>query len=139
MRRDRRSDCPISFSLELFGDRWSLLILRDILFRDRKYYGDFLEGPEGISTSVLADRLERLERAGLLTKHRDPADRKRFEYRITPKGLDLIPVLLEMIVWGTTHDPSTGAPPALVRRIREDREAVVAEVRSRFEPGAEAT
>ena len=136
MRKERRSGCPISFSLDLFGDRWSLLILRDLVFGGRVYYSDFLEAGEGISTNVLADRLVRLERAGLIDRDRDPRDRKRYRYRLTAKGMDTIPVLLELIVWGGTHDPDTAAPGEFIERVRTDREAMLEEIRSRLERGS---
>jgi DNA-binding HxlR family transcriptional regulator len=132
MKKGRRSGCPISVSLELFGDRWSLLVLRDILFGSRRYYGEFLDAGEGISTNILAERLERLEAAGLLTRTRDPADRKRHEYGLTEKGLDTLPILIEMILWGAMHDPETAAPPEFLRRIRTDREGLIEEIRSRW-------
>jgi len=131
MKKGRRSGCPISVSLELFGDRWSLLVLRDILFGSRRYYGEFLDAGEGISTNILADRLERLQAAGLITRTRDPGDRKRYEYGLTEKGLDTLPILIEMILWGAMHDPETAAPPELLRRIRADRDGLIEEIRAR--------
>lgn len=133
--RPRRSRCPIAFSLDLFGDRWSLLILRDIAFGSRHYYREFLRSGEGIATNVLADRLARLEGAGILNKARDRHDRKQFRYTLTDKGLALVPVLLEMIVWGADHDPSTAISKSHVDRIRKDRDAVIEEIRRRHREG----
>lgn len=127
----RRSACPISFSLDLFGDRWSLLVLRDLVFLGVRHYRQFLESGEGIATNVLAERLRRLERAGLIAKRRDPEDRKRYVYTMTPKGLDTIPILLELIVWGARYDPHTGAPAEFVERYRRDPKGMVAELRRR--------
>ncbi len=126
----RRSNCPISFTLDLFGDRWSLLVLRDLVFRGARHYQDLLGAGEGIATNVLAERLLRLERAGLIAKARDPQNRRRFLDSMTPKGLDTLPILLEMILWGAKYDPLTAAPPAFVKRAREDREGILAELRS---------
>ncbi|HZL85319.1 MAG TPA: helix-turn-helix domain-containing protein [Candidatus Krumholzibacteria bacterium] len=133
MTTRRRSNCPISFTLDLIGDRWSLLILRDLVFGRARFYRQLLESGEGIATNVLAERLRRLERVGLLSKRRDPDDRKRFIYSLTPKGLDTLPILLEMILWGAKYDPRTAAPPEFVARLRKDRERVLAEVRARAE------
>ena len=82
--------CPIRYGLGLFGDRWSLLIIRDLMFKGRCHYGEFLSAGEGISTNILAERLERLETSGIVTKSRDPLHGKKFVYRLTDKGLDLI-------------------------------------------------
>ncbi len=133
MTSRRRSNCPISFTLDLIGDRWSLLILRDLVFGRARFYRQLLESGEGIATNVLAERLRRLERAGLVSKRRDPDDRKRFVYSLTSKGLDTLPILLEMILWGDKYDPRTAAPPEFVARLRKDRERALAEVRARAE------
>lgn len=135
MRKDRRSPCPIAFSLDLFGDRWTLLILRDMVFGHRHYYREFLEAGEGISTNILADRLSRLVAEGMVEKARDPEDRKQFRYTLTDKGLDLLPVLLEMIAWGSRNDPDTGATGSFPDRIRDERPAVIEEIRRLHRPG----
>ncbi len=132
MKRQRRSVCPIAFSLDLFGDRWSLLVLRDMVFGKRRHFHEFLESGEGIATNVLADRLNRLERAGVVEKTPDPADRRRRIYTLTEAGLDLVPVLLELVVWGARHDPATPVTEDFLRRVREDREAVVRDFRQRL-------
>ena len=131
MERDRRSGCPIAYSLDVFGDRWTLLILREMVFGEKRYYRDFLEAGEGIATNVLADRLNRLEEAALIGKRRDPEDGKRNLYTLTEKGLDTLPILLEMIVWGATYDPESAAPSTFVERLERDREGVLAELRAR--------
>ena len=131
MTRDRRSGCPISYSLDLFGDRWTLLILRDMVLGGKRYYRDFLAAPERIATNVLAERLARLERAGLIDKRRDPEDRKRNLYTLTEAGLDTIPILLEVIVWGATHDADTAAPRQFIERALSDRDEMIAELRSK--------
>jgi DNA-binding HxlR family transcriptional regulator len=131
MERDRRSGCPVAYALDLFGDRWTLLILRDMVFGAKRYYRDFLEAGEGIATNVLADRLNRLEQAALVDKRRDPQDGKRYVYSLTEKGLDTLPILLEMITWGATHDPESAAPASFTDRLKSDREGVLAELRER--------
>jgi len=127
---ERRSDCPLNATLEVLGDRWSLLIVRDLLFKERTTYKDFLAGGEGIATNVLADRLKRLEAAGVIEKGRDAADARRLVYRLTTKGFSLAPVLVEMIVWGARHY-RTAAPPATIREMTEHRERFLADIRSR--------
>ena len=133
MNNERRSLCPIAYSLDLFGDRWTLLILRDMVFGRKRHYREFQEAGEGIATNILANRLERLESAGLVTKERDPEDAKRYLYTLTSKGLDIIPVLLELIAWGALHDPETPVSPAFLKRIQSDRSGLVDELRARLE------
>ncbi len=126
----RRSDCPLNATLEVFGDRWSLLIVRDLLFKGRTAYKDFLAGGEGIATNVLADRLRRLAVEGVIEKGRDPVDARRLVYRLTTKGLALAPMLVEMIVWGARHY-QTAAPPATIREMTDHRERFLTDIRSR--------
>lgn len=115
------------------GDRWSLLIVRDLIFKGRTTYKDFLAGGEGIATNVLADRLRRLEAEGVIEKGRDAADARRLVYRLTAKGLALAPVLVEMIVWGAGHY-QTAAPRATIREMTQHRERFLAEVSRRRPP-----
>ncbi len=127
----RRSYCPLSVALELFGDRWSLLIVRDLMFKGRTTFKEFQEAEEGIATNILTDRLQRLEANGIVVKQRDLSDARKVIYRLTEKGIDLAPVLVEMIVWGASNG-KTNAPPAVIRRMREDREQFLAEIRTRW-------
>lgn len=124
----RRSDCPISFALDIFGDKWSLLIIRDLMFRGKKTYGEFLHSGEKIATNILADRLSLLECAGLIIGKNDPENKTRFLYTLTDKGIDLVPVLLEIVSWSARYDKNTGAPKEFVARIRNDRENLINEV-----------
>lgn len=129
--RQRRSGCPISIALELLGDAWSLLIVRDLMFKERRTFNDFLTGGEGIASNILADRLRKLEDANIIEKRRDPQDARRFLYRLSSKGIDLAPVLVELVIWSARHE-ETDAPPAVVRRMRSDRETFVADVWRRW-------
>ena len=131
----RRSGCPISVALDLLGDRWTLLVIRDLVFLDKRRFSEFAASPEGIATNVLTDRLQSLEEAGIVERRRDPDDGRRVLYRLTQKGLGLIPTLVELARWGAQHDPDTAAPPALLRRIRRDREGLIAELRARHLDG----
>lgn len=117
-----RSTCPISMALELIGDPWSLLVVRDLMFKGRHRYKDFLEAEEGIASNVLADRLQRLEAAGILERSADPDDGRRTIYALTRKGIELSPVLVDLVIWSAKHH-ETGAPNAMVRLMREQRDA----------------
>ena len=107
MRNNPRSHCPVSLALEAVGDKWSLLILRDLIMRGKRRYQELLDSGEGISTNILADRLVRLERLGLIRKSDDPDDKRLVRYFPTRKGLDLLPVILEMARWSFKYDPYT--------------------------------
>jgi len=96
------------------------LIVRDLIFKGKRYYGEFLESGEEIATNVLADRLSRLESEGIVSKRVDPKDQKKYLYRLTNKGEDLLPVLLEMILWGATYDQKTAAPKSFIDRLKSD-------------------
>lgn len=128
----RRSGCPVSIALEIFGDRWSLLIVRDLMVRGFRNFKDFQESGEGIATNILADRLRKLADAGILANSPDPEDARRVQYRLTQKGIDLAPVVLEMLVWGAKHE-ETGAPCAVIAHMAQDRESLLAEVRLRWQ------
>ena len=127
--RRRRSDCPVHFGLEIFGDQWSLLILRDLMFKGRTTYSEFLRAEEGIATNVLADRLLRLEQDGIVSSERDERTGRSLRYRLTPKGVDLLPVLLDIIAWSATYDPHTAAEAEFVERLRSDRSELEADIR----------
>jgi DNA-binding HxlR family transcriptional regulator len=118
--RSRRSDCPISVTLELLGDRWSLLIVRDLVFKGFRTFQDFADAGERIASNVLADRLTRLEAAGIVSRRPHPDDRRRVIYRLTEKGIDLAPLLVEIVLWAARHE-ETAAPPATVREMRMRR------------------
>jgi len=125
-RTSRRSDCPINFALQTFGDGWSLLVIRDLMFTDRRTYTDFLGAEEGIATNVLADRLKQLQALGLIRRW---GTGRGATYALTEKGLDLLPAMLELVSWSARHDRHTAAPPDFVARIRRDREAVATALR----------
>ncbi|GHO97942.1 hypothetical protein KSF_079900 [Reticulibacter mediterranei] len=131
----RRSDCPINFALETFGDTWSLLIIRDIVYFGKQTYGEFLASEEGIATNILANRLARLEQQGILTKLPHPTDVRKERYVLTEKGLDLIPVLVEIANWSAEHDPQTGAPPAWIALMKAEREKMIQLIRETVRNG----
>ena len=126
----RRSGCPLNASVEILGDRWSLLIIRDMMLRGFRSYKEFLESYERIATNILADRLRKLVAHGIITTEQDPSDGRKLIYSLTTKGIDLAPVLTEMVLWAAGHE-DTGNQ-ALVRLIQKDKEKFLAEVRQRW-------
>jgi DNA-binding HxlR family transcriptional regulator len=126
----RRSNRPVSVSLEILGDRWSLVVVRDLLVRGYRTFADFQHSGEGIATNVLSSRLRRLQVKGIIAAERHPGDARRVDYRLTDKGIDLAPVVLELLVWGARHE-RTGASSAVIDRMANGRESVLAEVRRR--------
>jgi DNA-binding HxlR family transcriptional regulator len=125
-----RSGCPLNASVEILGDRWSLLIIRDMMLRGFRSYKQFLESYEGIATNILADRLRKLIAHGIITTKRDPSDGRKTIYSLTPKGIDLGPVLTEMVLWAAAHEDTENQ--ALVQRIQKDKQQFLAEVRQRW-------
>ncbi|HUM06341.1 MAG TPA: helix-turn-helix domain-containing protein [Terriglobales bacterium] len=130
----RRSGCPLNASVEMLGDRWSLLMIRDMMLRGSRTFKEFLASWEGIATNILADRLRRLEAYGIIEAQPDPKDGRKLIYLLTPKGIDLAPVLTEMVLWAARYE-DTGNEP-LVREILHDRRAFLARVRQRWEQNA---
>ena len=113
----RRSACPVAGTLDVLGDRWSLLVVRDLL-RGKRRYAEFLESSEQIPTNILAERLKRLVAHGIVESHRYSAHPPRMEYVLTQKGEDLRPVLRSMLEWGLQHVPGTRRPTPLAREIQ---------------------
>ena len=127
----RRSGCPLNASVEMLGDRWSLLIIRDMMLRGSRTFKEFLNSHERIATNILADRLRRLEEYGIIVAHPDPEDGRKQIYLLTQKGVDLAPVMTEMVLWAAAHE-DTGNQP-LVKLIQKDKEKFLAEIRARVQ------
>jgi DNA-binding HxlR family transcriptional regulator len=125
-----RSHCPISYSLDFIGDRWTLIVLRDLILGRKRYYKEFLDSREKIATNILASRLKQLEAAGFVTRAEDPQHARRIVYTPTEKALDLLPAMLELVRWGAKYDAKSDAPAHMVKGIAKDRDGFVAEVRS---------
>ncbi|KPK65026.1 MAG: hypothetical protein AMS21_05865 [Gemmatimonas sp. SG8_38_2] len=125
-RTDRRSDCPVNFAVQLLGDSWSLLVVRDLMFKGKRTYAEFAQSEERISTNILADRLRSLVEAGLVRKQ---GRGRGTRYSLTEKGIDLLPVLVDMILWSARHDPATATPAEFVDRATNDREGLLADLR----------
>ena len=132
MLKSTRSECPVSFALDLFGDKWSLLIVRDLFLKGRQRYQDLLNSGERIATNILADRLARLEKNGLIRKSGDPANKKQSFYSLTGKGTDLSAVLLEMVIWGLKYSPDPARRRAFLKRMRSDEPGVRKEIEWRL-------
>lgn len=123
----RRSGCPLNASVEILGDRWSLLIVRDMMLRNFRSYKEFLESHEKIATNILADRLRTLEAHGIISTERDPSDGRKVIYTLTAKGIDLAPVLTEMVLWAAGHEETENQE--LVRRMKKDKAQFLTEIR----------
>jgi DNA-binding HxlR family transcriptional regulator len=129
-----RSGCPISIALELFGDPWSLLIVRDLMFKGLRTFKEFQAAGEGVATNILSDRLARLEEAGILSQTRDPSDARRVLYGLTRKGADLAPILVELVLWSARYE-KTEAPPKIVHEMRTRRPQVIARLQREWKRG----
>lgn len=121
----QRSTCPVSTSLDVLGDKWTLLILRDMVFAGKSTYGEFRQSAEKVATNVLADRLAVLEAHGLVTKAVAADKKSKFTYRLTEKGVDTIPIIVELVRWGSQHCP-TAVDPNLLAELQAGKDAAVA-------------
>ena len=120
-----RSSCPISTALDIFGDKWTLLIIRDMVFKEKNTYGDFLNSEEMIATNILADRLSMLECADIITKHQHPESRAKVLYKLTSKGIDLIPALVEVITWSEKYHDVHPYAKEFVKQVKKDKTGVI--------------
>lgn len=130
---NRRSGCPLNASVEMLGDRWSLLILRDMMLRGFRTYNQFLQSYEGIATNILADRLKKLIAYDIVTTQKDPTDGRKRIYVLTRKGIDLAPVLTEMVLWAARYERTEN--PQLIRLIQKDKKKFLATARQRWQAG----
>jgi DNA-binding HxlR family transcriptional regulator len=122
----------VSISLEILGDRWTLLVIRDLMVRGYRTFKDFQGSSEGIASNILADRLRKLQAAKLVETEADESDGRRVNYRLTEKGIDLAPLLMDLLIWGARHE-KTGAPAGLADKMETQREQFLAEVRRRWQ------
>lgn len=120
----QRSSCPVSASLDLLGDKWTLLILRDMVFAGKSTYGQFLQSEEKMATNILADRLSVLESHSIVTKAVASDKKSKFTYRLTEKGIDIVPIIVELVLWGSKHC-RTEISPGLLEELRTMKEAAV--------------
>ena len=123
-----RSDCPIANALDYIGDKWSLLILRDISLFNIRTYSAMQESKEHIATNILADRLNKLEESGIIFKEKHPNDKRKNLFYLTEKGFDLIPILLEMIIWSKKYNPETYTPDDFLFAATSNRETLIKQI-----------
>ena len=128
----RRSTCPISSTLDILGDKWTLLIIRDLMFKGKRTYGEFLQSEEKIATNILADRLLILEKNGIVEKRVFPGNKAKNLYQLTPKGIDLMPILFEIILWGDEYFEIPESVHRLAGEIRKDRNGMIKEISKRL-------
>lgn len=128
----RKSDCPINFALELFGDRWTFLIVRDMMFKGKHYYSEFLQSEEKIATNILADRLSLLAQSEIVIKSTDPNNKSKHIYKLSKKGIDLLPALVEVIMWSSRYDKNSAVDTRFVRSVKRDKEGLIKEISSRL-------
>ncbi len=121
----RRSVCPTCYALDIFGDKWTLLIVRDLMFKGKTRYSDFLNSEERIATNILADRLDKLVTCGVIEKRPDPVHSRASVFALTQKGRDLLPLMIEITLWSAKYDPKSDAPAILIRRAKTDRQALL--------------
>lgn len=125
--------CPVAFSLDTFGDKWSLLILRDLLFADKRHFREFLQSREGIASNILADRLERFIKAGLVTKTVDPKNKSAAIYTPTKKALELIPIIFSIMHWGLKYNPDTEMQSVpFMKELQTDEKGLEQKILSNF-------
>ena len=118
---EKRSDCPISSSLDIFGDKWSLLIVRDLMLHKSRTYGDFTKSAEKIATNILANRLQLLEDNGIITKLPYPGNKVKGLYRLSPKGVDLIPALIEIALWGEKYMANVDEGSPFLKEVKKNK------------------
>ncbi|MDP4203513.1 MAG: helix-turn-helix domain-containing protein [Bacteroidota bacterium] len=121
----KRSDCPISCSLEIWGDKWSLLIVRDLMFAKQCTYGDFLKSDEKIATNILASRLQTLEENGIITKSVHPDSKAKVLYKLTQKGIDLLPLMIEINLWAEKYYDLPADRKAMLKEVKKDKEKFI--------------
>ena len=128
---EKRSECPISFSLDLLGDKWTLLILRDLALADKHFFKDFLDAGEGIATNVLSDRLKMLDDYGIIKSKPYERNKTMKYYSLTEKGAELIPLMIELWIWGAKHDPNTTVSKEIFDKKMSNKDQIIQDYRSK--------
>jgi DNA-binding HxlR family transcriptional regulator len=124
-KNKKRSDCPISCSLDIWGDKWSLLIIRNLMFHNINTYGEFLKAPEKIATNILADRLVSLEKSGLISKREHPESRAKIFYHLTPMGIDLLPVMMEISIWAEKYFEISAMSREMISQVKKNKKNLI--------------
>jgi len=127
-----RSHCPVNYALEHFGDKWSLLIIRDLMFKGKRHYNEFFESEEKVSTSVLGDRLKSLEKDGIISKSEDGVKKSRIRYSLTEKGIGLLPMMVEIILWSGYFDKNTAAGRDFLRKAKNKKTELLVELNKKL-------
>ncbi len=125
-----RSQCPISLALDVIGDRWSLLIVRDLMFAGKRHYRELLRSDEGISSNILAERLARLVDAGILSRTGDPTHKQKAIYSLTPMGIDLLPTVAQLGIWGRKYLPVTAETGAQAEQLEKGGAALLRKIQA---------
>ena len=128
-----RSHCPTNYAIEHFGDKWSLLIIRDLMFKGKRHYNEFFESEEKVSTSVLGDRLRQLEESGVISKGQDSVKKSRIKYSLTEKGIDMVPFMVDMICWSGKYDKETEAGSIFLAQATKNRDYLISSIREKLE------
>lgn len=126
---EHRSTCPISTALDIFGDKWSLLVVRDLMFNQKKTYGEFLASEEKIATNILADRLNLLEMGGIISKEAHPESKAKVLYKLTSKGIDLIPTMVEIILWSEQHHVVHPFASEFAQMVKKDKDGMLKQLK----------
>jgi len=129
---NRKSDCPINSALEIFGDKWTFLIVRDLMFKGKHFYGEFLLSEEKIATNTLADRLSLLESNVIVNNSSDPSHKQKIMYSLTKKGIDLVPVLVEVIMWSAKYDKNSAVDMKFVKNVKRDKVGLISQISRRL-------
>lgn len=129
MEKDKkRSECPLSCSLDVFGDKWSLLIIRDLMFENKCTYNDFLKSGEGIATNILAARLKGLEENGIIEKSAHPDSKAKILYKLTQKGIDLLPIIMEVYIWSEKYLTIPPNLKVLINEAKKDKDKFIKQI-----------
>lgn len=128
----KRSECPLSCALDIFGDKWSLLIIRDLMFDNKCTYNDFLKSQEGIATNILASRLKELEENGIIEKSAHPDSKAKNLYRLTSKGIDILPILMEVYIWSEKYFTIPADIKVVIQEAKKDKEKFENHIRSKL-------
>lgn len=123
-----RSACPISSALDIFGDKWSLLVVRDLMFNEKKTYGEFLASEENMATNILADRLWMLEAGGIISREKHPESKAKVLYKLTGKGIDLLPAMVEIILWSERHHEVHPFARQFAKLMKKDKPGMIREI-----------
>ena len=135
-KQELRSDCPINYSLEIIGDKWSLLIIRDIAVFGKTSYGEFLNSDEKIATNILSNRLNMLEANGIISKKQNVTNKTKFIYSLAQRGLDLMPLLIDMLIWSSKQHPAENGPDVLLAKMAlENRQQLIDAIQSHVQAG----